>query len=131
MNNFSPKKVSSSSRSSATLGNATPQHSRRNSMDGTEMEMTEGVDPTAGLGGLGLSMIEGGGIPTLELPHSHQEEMIERGHISPVAKAFHLDIKGRDRDIDQEMTDAEHIEDTNTTPGDVEEKVRLDVEEGI
>lgn len=121
MNSFSPKKMSSSSRSSATLGNVTPQHSRRNS---TEMEMTEGVDPLAGvtdigMGGVGESDIAG---TMLELPSPRQEEMCEIGHISPVAKVFHMDFKGRGGDIDQEMMDAEHIEYTNDASGDAEGK---------
>lgn len=123
MNNFSPKKMSSSSRSSATLGNVTPQHSRRNSTDGTEMEMAEGVDPLAGAVDMGMSRVKEGDIAgTMLEPAPRQEEMSERGHISPVAKVFHMDFKGRGGDIDQEMMDAEHIEYTNDTPGDSEEK---------
>lgn len=123
MNSFSPKKMSSSSRSSATLGNVTPQHSRRNSNDSTGMEMTEGVDPSAGLADrVGEGDIDG---PAPELLSPPQEEMVERGHISPVAKVFHLDFKGRDKDIDQEMADVEHVEYTIDAPGDAKEKKRV------
>lgn len=129
MNSFSPKKMSSSSRSSATLGNVTPQHSRRNSTDGTEMEMTEGADLVTGAVDMGMSRVGESDIAGAMLePSPRQEEMSERGHISPVAKVFHMDFKGRGGDIDQEMMDAEHIEYTNDTLGDAEEKkgVRLD-----
>lgn len=125
VNNFSPKKMSSS-RSSATLGNVTPQRSRQNSIDGTEMEMTttEGVDLIGGIEGVGMSRIREGtdaSGPTIQLPPSHQAEMVEIGHVSPVARAFHLDFKGKDKDMDQEMADAEHVEYTSAAPGDAEE----------
>lgn len=120
--------MSSSSRSSATLGNVTPQHSRRNSADGTEMEMTEGVDPLTEVANIGMSRVGEGDIAgtMLELPSPHQEEMSERGHISPVVKVFHLDLKGRGGDIDQEMMDAEHFDYTNDAAGGAkEEKKRV------
>ncbi|RPB05684.1 hypothetical protein L873DRAFT_1661526 [Choiromyces venosus 120613-1] len=114
---FSPKKISSS-RSSATLGNATPEVSRKNSLSGDEIEMMEVIGGgnnnsqsiTAGRGG------EGGGGNALsqeiDLPQPGGGEMKERGGISPVAMAFHLDFKGRERDFDQDMRDAdsEHVE---------------------
>lgn len=82
--------------------------------------MAEGVDPAAiPEGGVESSRVGGSNIigPTIELPPPHQEEMIERGHISPVAKAFH---RSREKEIDQEMTDVEHVEFTSATPGDLE-----------
>ncbi|CUS10949.1 unnamed protein product [Tuber aestivum] len=104
---FSPKRVSSS-RSSATLGNATPEVSRRNSLSGNEIEMMEGIgsgnnQPTTG-GGNTIGQ-------EIDLSQPGGEEMQERGGISPVAKAFHLDSKGRERDLDQDMKDidSEHI----------------------
>lgn len=126
MNSFSPKKMSSSSRSSATLGNVTPQHSRRNSADGTEMEMTEGINRLTEVADMGMCrVVEGDIAGTMLEPPSPQEEMSERGHISPVAKVFHLDFKGLSGDIDQEMVDAEHVEYVNDVPGDAEEKKRV------
>ncbi|PWW78139.1 hypothetical protein C7212DRAFT_183374 [Tuber magnatum] len=105
---FSPKKISSS-RSSATLGNATPEVSRKNSLSGNEIEMMEGI-------GSGSSQPTTGGDDTIgqqvDLSQPGGGEMQERGGISPVAKAFHLDSKGRGRDLDQDMkdVDSEHIE---------------------
>lgn len=77
------------------------------------MEMTEGVDPTATLGETMITHLpDGNFINTSELaPPPRQEEMTERGHVSPVAKAFHLD-KNREKDI--EMMDVEHVENTGT-----------------
>ncbi|RPB07605.1 hypothetical protein P167DRAFT_609376 [Morchella conica CCBAS932] len=111
MNSFLSKKASSS-RSSVTLENEAPA-TRRNSLEGAEMEMTEGVDPTATLGETMITHLpDGNFINTSELaPPPRQEEMTERGHISPVAKAFHLD-KNRERDI--EMMDVEHVENAGT-----------------
>ncbi|KAG0126518.1 hypothetical protein HOY82DRAFT_581005 [Tuber indicum] len=106
---FSPKKISSS-RSSATLGNATPEVSRKNSLSGNEIEMMEGIGSgnsqpttTGGDNAIGKKM---------DLPQPAGGEMQERGGISPVAMAFHLDSKERERDLDQDMkdVDSEHIE---------------------
>jgi len=46
-------------------------------------------------------------------------EMQERGGISPVAMAFHLDSKGREKDLDQDMrdVDSEHIEFSDSIGG--------------
>ncbi|KAL7273778.1 hypothetical protein RUND412_003355 [Rhizina undulata] len=117
----SPKRISST-RSSATLGMATPEHSRRNSLSGNEVEMAEsgngggivsGLMARGDLADLNVSRITGGANiirQMVELPP--REEMMERGHISPVAKAFHLDRKGKGRKPveDEEMVDAEHVE---------------------
>jgi len=48
-------------------------------------------------------------------------EMQERGGISPVAMAFHLDSKGREKDLDQDMkdVDSEHIEFADSIGGKV------------
>ena len=44
---------------------------------------------------------------TIELLNPGHEEMQERGGLSPVAMAFHMDFKGREKDLDQEMRDAD------------------------
>lgn len=66
--------------------------------------MMEGLSQRTGSGSNDIGQ-------TIELLHPGHEEMQERGGLSPVAMAFHMDFKGRDKDLDQEMKDAdqEHI----------------------
>lgn len=83
-----------------------------------------GVDPLTEVADMGMSRVGEGDISgtMLELPSPRQEEMSERGHISPVAKVFHLEFKGRGGDIDQEMMDAENFDYTNDAAGDAQEE---------
>lgn len=66
--------------------------------------------------GSGNSQLPTGGSDAIgERIDFHQSgggEMQERDGISPVAIAFHLDPKGREKDLDQVMkdVDSEHIE---------------------